>query len=56
MAKKQHDLLVAERMKRKAEFQDAFDKAQTPHELIMAWSRYTGQLEALLDAYEIQTK
>ena len=48
--------LDATREKLKLQFYDNFNKAQTLQDLIMAYAKYTGALEGLLDTLEISLK
>ena len=56
MNKTEKQRLIDVRHDKKQKMLQAFKQASTPQELLQAYATYAGNLEALLDMYEIYAK
>ena len=55
MTQEQKQQLTKIRVEKKAKMIERFKEAKTPQDIITAYATYAGNLEALLDMYEIYT-
>lgn len=55
MTQEQKQQLIKIRNEKKQKMIERFKEAKTPQDIIIAYSTYAGNLEALIDMYEIYT-